>query len=250
MPTAPKKFPVVHLLPNLITIIAICAGLTAIRFGLEGNYERAVKLILLAAVLDGIDGTLARMLKSESKVGAELDSLADFLNFGVAPPLVLYFWTLNEAKGLGWMAALVFTVSCVLRLARFNVSNKSDEEKQSSGYFIGIPAPAGALLVMMPMFLTFAVADAPFIPPQIISLYMVLISFGLISRIPTWSFKALQIAREHIKFLIIGLVVLGAAVMNYTWSSLFGIGLAYIAIVGYCLLTNRGKPAPKSTPDT
>lgn len=249
MPTA-RKFPVVQLLPNLITIIAICAGLTAIRFGLEGNYERAVKLILLATVLDGIDGSLARMLKSESKIGAELDSLADFLNFGVAPPLVMYFWTLHEEKGLGWIAALVYAVSCVLRLARFNVSNKSDDDTKSNGYFIGVPAPAGALLVMMPMFLTFAVADEPFIPHQIISLYMALIGLTLVSRVPTWSFKALHIAREHIKFLIIGLVFVGAAVMNYTWVSLFIIGLAYVGIVGYCLATNKALSPPKSDPDT
>ena len=248
--TTPRKFPVVQLLPNLITIIAISAGLTAIRFGIEGNYERAVKLILLAAVLDGIDGSLARMLKSESKIGAELDSLADFLNFGVAPPLVMYFWTLNDEKGLGWIAVLVFTVACVLRLARFNVSNKGEDDTKSRGYFIGVPAPAGALLVMMPMFLTFAVADEPFIAPQLVSLYMALIGLTLVSRVPTWSFKALHIAREHIKFLLIGLVFVGAAVMNYPWVSLFAIGLAYIGIVGYCLATNRAPKFPKSGPDT
>jgi len=246
----PRKFPVVNLLPNLITIIAISAGLTAIRFGLEGNYERAVKLILLAAVLDGVDGSLARMLKSESKIGAELDSLADFLNFGVAPPLVMYFWTLQAEKGLGWIAVLVFTVACVLRLARFNVSNKTEDDTKSRGYFVGVPAPAGALLVMMPMFLTFAVADEPFIPPQLVSLYMALIGLTLVSRVPTWSFKALRIAREHIKFLLIGLVFVGAAVMNYPWVSLFAIGLAYIGIVGYCLVTCRAPKLPKPDADT
>ena len=235
----PKKFPIIQLIPNLVTIMAIVAGLTAIRFGLEGNFERAVKLILLAAVLDGIDGSLARMLKSESKVGAELDSLADFLNFGVAPPLIMYFWTLQQAKGLGWIAVLVFSIASVLRLARFNVSAKSDEELDTKGYYIGIPSPAGALLVMMPMFITFAVEAGPFLPPLAVSAYVVLVGLGLISRIPTWSFKAVRISREYVKFLVIGLVFVGAAVMTYPWITLFAIGLGYVGIVVWCIVTRR-----------
>ncbi len=235
----PTKFPIIQLLPNLVTIMAIVAGLTAIRFGLEGNFERAVKLILLAAVLDGIDGALARMLKSESKVGAELDSLADFLNFGVAPPLIMYFWALQNTKGLGWIAALVFSVASVLRLARFNVSAKSDEDIDTKGYYIGIPSPAGALLVMMPMFITFAIEAGPFLPPLAVSAYMALVGLGLISRIPTWSFKAVQIRREHVRFLMIGLVFVGAAVMTFPWVTLFAIGLCYIGIVVWCISTRR-----------
>ncbi len=235
----PAKFPIIQLIPNLVTIMAIVAGLTAIRFGLEGNFERAVKLILLAAVLDGIDGALARMLKSESKVGAELDSLADFLNFGVAPPLIMYFWALQDTKGLGWIAALVFSIASVLRLARFNVSAKSDEDIDTKGYYIGIPSPAGALLVMMPMFITFAIEAGPFLPPLAVSAYMALVGLGLISRIPTWSFKALQIRREHVRFLVIGLVFVGAAVMTYPWVTLFAIGLGYVGIVVWCIATRR-----------
>ena len=240
------KFPILQLLPNLVTIIAICAGLTAIRYGLEGNYERAVKLILLASVLDVVDGALARMLKSESRVGAELDSLADFINFGVAPPLVMYFWALQDTRGLGWMAALVYTVACVLRLARFNVSNKADDpDEENHGYFTGVPAPAGALLVMMPMFITFAISDEPFLPPILMSVYMALIGLTLISRVKTWSFKALQISREHVKYILIGVIVVGAAVMNFPWVTLFAIGLAYVSIVIWCLVSSR---APSSKP--
>jgi len=236
---APSKFPIIQLIPNLVTIMAIVAGLTAIRFGLEGNFERAVKLILLAAVLDGIDGSLARMLKSESKVGAELDSLADFLNFGVAPPLIMYFWALQDTNGLGWIAALVFSIASVLRLARFNVSVKSDEELDTKGYYIGIPSPAGALLVMMPMFITFAIEAGPILPPLAVSAYVVLIGLGLISRIPTWSIKAVQIRREHVRFLMIGLVFVGAAVMSFPWITLFVIGLGYVGIVIWCISTRR-----------
>ncbi len=235
----PSKLPIIQLIPNLVTIMAIVAGLTAIRFGLEGNFERAVKLILLAAVLDGIDGSLARMLKSESKVGAELDSLADFLNFGVAPPLIMYFWALQDTQGLGWIAVLVFSIASVLRLARFNVSAKSDEELDTKGYYLGIPSPAGALLVMMPMFITFAIEAGPFLPPLVVSAYVVLIGLGLISRIPTWSIKAVNISREYVKFLVIGLVFVGAAVMSFPWITLFAIGLGYVGIVIWCISTRR-----------
>ncbi len=243
---APSKFPIIQLIPNLVTIIAIVAGLTAIRYGLEGNFERAVKLILLAAVLDGIDGALARMLKSESKVGAELDSLADFLNFGVAPPLIMYFWALHEANGLGWIAVLVFSIASVLRLARFNVSAKSDDEQDTKGYYIGIPSPAGALLVMMPMFITFAIEAGPFLPPLAISAYVALVGLGLISRIPTWSIKAVNISREYVKFIVLGLVFVGAAVMSFPWVTLFAIGLGYIGIVGWCISTRRAPDLSKT----
>lgn len=243
------KFPIVQLIPNLVTIMAIMAGLTAIRYGLEGNFERAVKLILLAAVLDGIDGSLARILKSESKIGVELDSLADFLNFGVAPPMIMYFWTLNSVKGFGWIAVLVFTISSVMRLARFNVSAKSDEEVDTKGYFIGIPSPGGALLVMMPMFLTFAVNDGNFLPPLAVAGYVALIGLGLISRIPTWSFKAVHISRDYAKFLVIALVVVGAAVLSFPWESLFIIGLAYISIMVWCISTRRAPKLPKTPPE-
>jgi len=238
MPT-PSKFPIIQLIPNLVTIMAIVAGLTAIRFGLEGDFERAVKLILLAAILDGIDGSLARMLKSESKVGAELDSLADFLNCGVAPPLIMYFWALQEPKGLGWIAVLIFSIASVLRLARFNVSAKAEDEPDTKGYFVGIPSPAGALLVMMPMFITFAIDAGPFLPPLAVSAYIALVGLGLISRIPTWSIKAVNISREYVKFLVIGLVFVGAAVMSFPWVTLFAIGLGYIGIVLWFIVTRR-----------
>ena len=247
---SPSKFSIIQLIPNLVTISAIVAGLTAIRFGLEGNFERAVKLILLAAVLDGIDGSLARMLKSESKVGAELDSLADFLNFGVAPPLIMYFWALQGTNGLGWIAALVFSIASVLRLARFNVSAKSDDDvDDTKGYYLGIPSPAGALLVMMPMFLTFAIEAGSFIHPVIISGYIALVGLGLISRIPTWSFKVVKISREYVKFLVIGLVFVGAAVMTFPWVTLLAIGLAYIGIVVWCISTRRAPKMPKTPPE-
>ncbi|MFT5867142.1 MAG: CDP-diacylglycerol--serine O-phosphatidyltransferase, partial [Gammaproteobacteria bacterium] len=140
-----------HLLPNLLTIAAICAGLTAIRFGYEGDFEMAVRLVLAACVLDGLDGRLARLMKRETAVGAELDSLADFVNFGVAPVLILHSWALQDLRSAGWIAVLIYSVCCVLRLARFNVNNRLESDGSACDFFVGVPSPAGALLVLLPM---------------------------------------------------------------------------------------------------
>ena len=153
-----------QLLPNMMTIAAICLGVTAIKHGFENKFQSAVQLILLASVLDGLDGRVARLLRSDSKLGAELDSLADVLNFGVAPPFVLYFWALQDLQGIGWFSVQIFVVCCVVRLARFNVTSKSDEEVNPSGYFVGFPAPAAALLVMLPMYFSFAFENANLLP--------------------------------------------------------------------------------------
>lgn len=217
----------VQLLPNVVTIAAICAGLTAIQQAFFYNFERAVLLILIATVLDGLDGTLARALKSESQIGAELDSLADFVNFGVSPALVMYLWALQDLAKFGWIAVMVFSVCCIVRLARFNVATKSEFDGDNDGYFIGVPAPAGALLVMVPMYLDFAFEGPSFLPSSFISLYMVVIGWLLISRIPTWSFKALSISREHTRFVLVGVAMLGAAILTFTWLSLVGLCLAY-----------------------
>lgn len=240
------ELPIVQLLPNVLTIVAICAGLTAIRFGFEGNYERAVLLILAAGVLDGLDGKLARVLKSDSKMGAELDSLADFVNFGVAPPLVIYFWALQDMRSAGWISVLVFSVCCVLRLARFNVTNKSEHE-DDGGYYVGVPSPAGAGLVMLPMFASFAIADAPLVSGGVISLYMIGIGLLLISHIPTWSFRAMTISRENVKFLIVGLIFVVAAVLTYAWITLVAVSFAYVGIVIWTLVAGKAPSKKKKT---
>ena len=207
--TSQSEFSLFQLLPNALTILAICAGLTAIRLGVQGDYVLSVLLIIGAGIIDGIDGRLARLLGSSSKMGAELDSLADFLNFGVAAPLTLYFWALQDMRGLGWISVLVFAVCCVIRLARFNVTAKSDEPRDSA-YFQGVPSPAGALLVMLPMYLSFAIADRAVLPDTAICLYMIVVGLLLISRLPTWSFKTTKISRENVKFFLVGVAVVGA----------------------------------------
>jgi CDP-diacylglycerol---serine O-phosphatidyltransferase len=242
-PRPDNDLTILQLLPNLITITAIAAGLTAIRFGIAGNYELSVLLILLAAVLDGVDGRLARLLKSDSKLGAELDSLGDFLNFGVSPALVIYFWGLQDMPSEGWVAVLVYAVCCVLRLARFNVSAKTNSENSSEGYFVGVPAPAGAMLVLLPMFISFTMSDRPVLPGWMISLYMIAIGLLLISRIPTPSFKTVKIARPKAKYYIVGFAFAGAAVLSHAWETLVVLTLAYVVLVvrSLYLLTRRRK---------
>lgn len=241
---APEKkkseFALIQLMPNMMTIGAICAGLSAIRSAVYGNYTLAVMLILLAAVLDGLDGRLARALRSVSKMGAELDSLADFLNFGVATPMVIYLWALQDMRGIGWISVLVFSVCCVVRLARFNVSSKSEEEapKLRKGYFEGIPSPAGALLALLPMFASYAFGGGdPVLHDLLICLNMVLVGLAMISHIPTWSPKAVKISRENVKYLLVGFAFMAAALLTYAWTVLVVLCLGYVAMVIWGLVS-------------
>lgn len=217
------------LLPNLLTITAICAGMTAIRFGMHGNYALAVQLLIAAAILDGVDGRVARLLGSQSKMGAELDSLADFLNFGVAPPMVIYFWALQDTRSAAWLSVLIYTVCCVVRLARFNISAKSEDK--DNRFFVGIPSPAGGILAMLPMYLSFAFGYVPVLPDWLICAWMVLIGLLMISRMKTWSFKTARISRENVKFFLIAFVFVGAALLTYMWATLVALCVAYAVAV-------------------
>lgn len=225
------KFSLIQLLPNVLTITAICAGMSAIRFGVQGNYELAVKLIMIAAILDGIDGRLARLLGSSSQIGAELDSLADFLNFGVAPSLIIYFWALQDLRSIGWIATLIFAICCVIRLARFNVSAKADDSESCGRFFEGIPSPAGALLVMFPMYFSFTFTDSPMFPDVIICIYMVAIGLLLISHIPTWSFKNIRISHENVKFFLISVVCAGVIFLTFPWITLILLCFGYVGAI-------------------
>ncbi|MGR3803749.1 CDP-diacylglycerol--serine O-phosphatidyltransferase [Marinibacterium profundimaris] len=239
--SSPSELSINQLLPNMLTITAVCAGVSAIRFGVDGNYVLAVQLILAAAVLDGLDGRLARALDSQSVVGAELDSLADFVNFGVAPPLVLYYWGLREMPHVGWLAVLVFAICCLVRLARFNVANASETTPGANRFFTGVPAPAGALLVMLPLYVSFAVAEEPFLSGWVICAHMVIVGALMISRIPTWSFKAQKIPRERVRYFFVVFAVLGAGLLIFTWVSLALLCLAYVAVVIIALIHEKRR---------
>ncbi|MCP5087981.1 MAG: CDP-diacylglycerol--serine O-phosphatidyltransferase [Rhodobacteraceae bacterium] len=225
------ELPLVQLLPNLMTVAAICAGLTAIRFGMQENFELAVQLILAAIVLDGLDGRVARIMNSASDLGAELDSLADFLNFGVAPVFLLYIWALQDMRSAGWISVLVFAVCCVLRLARFNVGNKSEEDEADPRFFTGVPAPAGALLVLLPMVFSFAWFEVPQLNGGLVCLHIVLVGLLMISRIPTWSFKSVSVYRDNVKFLLVGFAFGVAAMMTYLWATLVVLDVAYLVSI-------------------
>src|SRR5437868_8700590 len=185
-----RLIPVRTLVPNLITLLALCAGLTAIRLAVEQKLEWALAAIVFAALLDGVDGRIARMLKGTSRFGAELDSLADFVNFGVAPALILYFWGLHELKSAGWIAALVLAICAGLRLARFNVmADDPDRPAWASNFFVGIPAPAGAITVLLPVYLSFLSIQSINFPPLLTFFYTLLIGGLMVSRLPVFSGK-------------------------------------------------------------
>lgn len=225
----PRELLLLKLLPNLVSILALCSGLTAIRYAIAGNIALAVFLIGVAAILDGLDGRLARMLKSESAIGAELDSLCDLVNFGVTPALVLYLWDLQAEAQLGWIACLVYAVCCMLRLARFNVGSKSPGEAAEKTVFIGVPSPAGALLVMSPIYLAFTSDDAVHLPPLMVAAWMVGIGVLMISRVRTPSLKRITIAADHARYALVVAVVFVAALLTYPWITLLATCISYLA---------------------
>jgi CDP-diacylglycerol--serine O-phosphatidyltransferase len=212
-----RPIPVRMLVPNVITLLAICAGLTAIRLSTEGRMELALAAIVFAAVLDGLDGRVARMIKGQSKFGAELDSLADFVNFGVAPGLILYFWQLNELHNGGWIAAMVFAISGGLRLARFNATmDDPDKPLFAAQYFTGVPAPAGAITVLLPVYLAFLGLPRP--PVVITALYTLLIAFLMVSRLPVFSGKVrMRVPPEMVLPVFVSVVFFIALLISYPW---------------------------------
>ncbi len=215
-----REIPLRLVIPNLITILAICAGLTGIRLAFENRYELAVAMVLLAAFLDGIDGRIARLMKATSKFGAQMDSLADIVNFGVAPALAVYVYALDQARSLGWIAALIYTIAAGLRLARFNVMDERENKASwQSEYLVGVPAPAGAMLVLLPVYLGFLglAPDRTF--AYISAAYTVVIAFLLISRLPVWSGKSegSRLRRDLVLPMMLGVVLYVALLSSYTW---------------------------------
>ncbi|HEU4804641.1 MAG TPA: CDP-diacylglycerol--serine O-phosphatidyltransferase [Nitrobacter sp.] len=213
-----RPIPVRMLVPNFITLLAICAGLTAIRLSTEGRMELAVAAIVFAAVLDGLDGRVARMIKGQSKFGAELDSLADFVNFGVAPGLILYFWQLHDLSNVGWIAAMIFAISGGLRLARFNATmNDSNQPAFAANFFTGVPAPAGAIAVLLPIYLSFLGIPQP--PAVLTAFYTLLIAILMVSRLPVFSGKmvGMRVPPELVLPVFVAVVFFIALLISYPW---------------------------------
>jgi CDP-diacylglycerol---serine O-phosphatidyltransferase len=224
-----RPIPVRLLVPNVITLLAICAGLTAIRLSTEGRMELAVGAIVFAAALDAIDGRIARLIKGQSKFGAELDSLADFVNFGVAPGLILYFWQLHELKNGGWIAAMVFAISGGLRLARFNATmDDPNKPPFAANYFTGVPAPAGAITVLLPIYLGFLGLPMP--PAMLTALYTLLIAFLMVSRLPVFSGKTMRmrVAPELVLPVFVSVIFFIALLVGYPWHILSAGSVLYL----------------------
>ena len=242
-----KQVPIRILVPNLITLLALCSGVTAIRLGVEGRYELAVGAVILAIVLDAIDGRLARFLKGTSRFGAELDSLADFVNFGVAPAILIYLWSLNSLKSLGWLVALCLAICCALRLARFNVAIEDpDKPAWMMNFFTGAPAPAGAGLAMAPMYLGFLglIPDGHTVAWLVLP-YTAAVALLMVSRVPTFSAKTLgsRISRDLVLPLLGVAALVIVSLIAFTWEMLTAMSALYIALLPFGMRSYRRHKA-------
>jgi CDP-diacylglycerol---serine O-phosphatidyltransferase len=253
-----RAIPVRILVPNVITLLALCAGLTAIRLAAEDKLEWAVAAIVFAAVLDGIDGRVARLLKGTSRFGAELDSLADFVNFGVAPALMLYFWGLHELKSLGWIAALAFAICAGLRLARFNVMlDDPDRPAWAANYFVGVPAPAGAIIVLLPIYIHFLGMPLLVVVPPLVFVYTLAIAFVMVSRLPVFSGKKLgtRVSPDMVLPVFVLVVMFFALLVSYPWEILTLGTLVYLVSLPFGWWSYReharkaAEPSKSSLPD-
>jgi CDP-diacylglycerol--serine O-phosphatidyltransferase len=241
--------------PNAITAAALCSGLTGVRFAIAGDYEKAVLAVILAGLLDGIDGRIARLLKAQSRFGAELDSLADSLSFGMAPALVLFLWSLQDLPRFGWFASLAFAICCALRLARFNAQIDVDEQPhKSAGFLTGVPAPVGAGLAFLPLYLWIATGDEVFRQPLLVAAWTVVTAFLMISNLATLSWSSIRPGR-NVRLEVIALVgIVFAALLLEPWWTLAGITVIYLALMplGYLryarvkrLRDSRKAPLPE-----
>ena len=231
-----QPLPVRMLVPNFFTLLALCAGLTSIRMGIEERYELALGAIVFAALLDGIDGRVARLLKASSRFGAELDSLADFVNFGVAPAFLIFNWGLGSLKSLGWIVVMIFALASALRLARFNVAIDDERPKWQAAYFIGMPTPAAAIVVLLPIFIEHLGLEgirSSRLALDIVLVYTLLIAFMLVSTIPTFSGKLLgeRISREYVLPIFMLAIGFVALLVTYPFGTLTGASIVYLALI-------------------
>jgi len=228
-----RDVPLRFVMPNIVTVLAICAGLSAVRMAFEGRFDLAVGLIGIAALLDGLDGRIARLMKAASRFGKELDSLADVVNFGVVPALVLYAFVLEEARQFGWTATLLFTIACTLRLARFNImADEANRPKWQQAFFVGVPAPAGAMIVLLPVYLGFLGFQPDWYTAKIVAFYTIGIAFLMVSNLPVWSGKTVgRVPKTIVVPLIMGVALFVAMLFNFTWSTLTACVVAYLAFL-------------------
>ncbi len=244
------------LVPNAITAGALCVGLTGIRFAIAGDFAKAVQAVIIAGVLDGIDGRMARALRAESRFGAELDSLADSISFGVAPALIVYLWSLQSLPRVGWFAALAFAICCVLRLARFNARiDLAEQPLKEAGFLTGVPAPLGAALAFLPLYLWISSGLDILRMPLVVGSWMVLVAFLMISSVPTLGWSRIR-PRRNIRIEVIAVLgLLVAALLSEPWLTLAAITTVYLLSIPYAYIVygrvkqqREARLAPKSVP--
>ena len=229
------------LVPNAVTALALCFGLTGIRFAIGEEWEKALAAIIFAGVLDGMDGRIARLLRADSRFGAELDSLSDVIAFGVAPALLMFLWSLTGAPQFGWIAALALAVACALRLARFNARiDTHDQPHKSAGFNTGVPAPAGAGLAFLPVFLWLVTGEEVFRAWYVTMPWVLFVALLMISSIPTYSWSSLRVRRSSRLFAIAGIGLLGAALVTSPWITLLAITLLYLALLPFSMAAYSG----------
>lgn len=229
-----------RMIPNILTLLALCAGMTAIRFALQDRWEAAGLAILIAAVLDGLDGRIARLLKGASRFGAELDSLSDFICFGTAPAMILYLWALQDGGPITWIVALMFSACCALRLARFNTNlDEPDAPPWASNFFTGVPAPAAAGLALLPMFLSLQVGDGFVRNPIVVSAVMITVAGLMVSRVPTFAFKKMKIANQWVLPTMVLVVLIAASLLTAPWPTVSAFLLIYIASIPFSVHAYR-----------
>ena len=250
-----KKFKLVsakktrYLLPNILTLAGVCLGISSIKFSIDGNFSLAVTLILLAAILDALDGRIARMIKGTSEFGKELDSLTDFVSFGIAPVFILYFWELQNYGKLGWAITLIYSVCCVLRLARFNLTKIDETETWKYNFFEGIPSPAGGLLILMPLIYQLTDLNLGLEVKKITPYLTVFIAILLVSKIPTLSLKKISISPKTTVFLLLGIGIVFIALLFYTLETLLIFGIGYLISIPISLIIYNNQ-IKKSTNKT
>ena len=219
------------ILPNILTLIGVCIGLTSIKFAFDGKFELSIVAVIVAGIIDGLDGRIARLIKGTSKVGKELDSLTDVISFGVAPAFIMFFWSMSEIGRLGWLISLIYVVCVALRLARFNVNSEA-EPSWRDNFFEGIPSPAGGVLVLMPLIYSFSEIQFIKLNYQIIvPILFIFISILLISKIPTYSLKKIVVPRSASIFLLLVIVLYFGLLLIYTFNTLIISGIIYILMI-------------------
>ena len=248
-----KKFKLVsskktrYLLPNILTLGGVCLGISSIKFSIDGNFNLAVTLILLAAILDALDGRIARLIKGTSEFGKELDSLTDFVSFGIAPVLILYFWELNNYGKLGWAIALIYSVCCVLRLARFNLTKIEDNERWKNNFFEGIPSPVGGLLILTPLIYELTGLEFNLNIKNLTPFLTILIALLLVSKIPTLSLKKISISSKTTVFLLLAAGIIFISLLFYTFETLLIFSIFYFLSIPISILFFKKQQKKYST---